>query len=354
MPKRKAGSYPKRAPVKRVKRRKNVKAARKRNRRMRRTIKNVVDKVLECKENVGVYVKYYTGEIEPVCTAGRDKIAWAMTRAQGNAAQYNLFSMAFTPFIAKRVLDAASTLYNAKAKNINIDAPGNFPLGGLKVDVLYCSYQMELVNYTTSPYEIEIIEVENKSASQTNFLGNAEELNNANTWIGGAPYFTTAAGNQHDIERTLDFGMIKGLASKYAVKGHGKKIVAPGGKISYFAKDKKCVDFKKIQYTESAGAAELTSYAKGERQLMIRYSPVGALSTNGTNYVYNHASGTNDANHGFVVSVKEVWKIMEPDNTSDTSQGDVRVNFNDEGTLEGSTQRWCNLGGKLSDYVINV
>lgn len=320
-----------------ARRRRNIKRGRRnRLRRVsRKAIKNVVEGVMMCKENVGVFNKTVLGEINPIVEQGYKNFAYAATRKGGNIAPYTAFNMSFTPYITKRIWDAASILFDAKSKSVEVDnLVDNFTYRGLKIDCLYASYNVEVVNYTTIPFYMEWVEITNKSTNQASFGDVMKELITQQKWVGGAPDVAVFGGNQYRMEHSLDFGMIKGLSTRYSIKSKGRKLVGPGHSISWFGKDKRCVDLLKNLYTEGSGGddGEVGSFCRGETQLVLMYEPVlHATTATGIATEFYAANETTDYNdeHGFLVKTSEVFKIMEPDATADANQGDCRAILND-------------------------
>lgn len=344
------------APRKRVRRaRRTVSRAR----RATRAIKQVVQNVLQCKDNVGVYTKTYTGDLASFNGAGVRTIACAMQRFGANLGSYTPFAMSFTPFSVKRVLDAASVLFNNKPKEINIDLPGNFDMNGLKVDVLYASYHLECLNATNVPMEVEVHEVTNKSNSQTNFTESFNEFLLGTRWVGGVPTYAAKDldGVQWVVDSELDIGMVKSVASKYSIKTT-KKVLYPGQKINYFVKTSECFDFSKYYVVDTVGVQpDLASYVKGQKQILLSYVPLLHLGT--AEAPSNAFSGTNqgplsggEVNHGLVCRVKEVFKIIEPDKTLDEYQGESRVLLNDYSVCNGDNF-FRNTGPAYTNQIVD-
>lgn len=324
-------------------------SSRKRNMRNRRAaskaIKKVVEKVIACKDNVGIYRKSYGGDIRSDVSLGTKTVAFYGQRLQGNTSPYLPFSLAWTPYNLKRVLDAASVLYNNKTKSIaGPELLGtennNFNPIGLKVDLLYASYHLAVTNMTNTQYYLEIIEFTNKFNGDRHAMEVIKELLLGTNWVGGVPLFASPdpVNGIFRLECDLDFGMIKGVSSRYAVKSFGKKLVKPGDTINYFTKDKMCVDFQKKLYTENtAETPDIPSFAKGEKQVIIVMMPVVGIVDNGTNNTIACHTVANDSSHGFVYKVEEVFKLMEPDATLDEYQGDKRCFLSDYGEPASGT-----------------
>lgn len=322
-----APAYKRKKPAKRAvrpRRRRAKRAARE----AKKFVKNIVKKEIQCSENVGSYTKVYVGEIEPSVISPYKKVAVAATRVQANSAPYTVFGMSFTPNISKRLLDAASVLYNGKAKSCEVEAAGNFDFKGFKCNVVYSSYTLELYNYTDIPYEVDFLEVTNKYTTNTSFMDTAKELSDNKDWVSSAPYIAIAAGNQWDVQHGVEFGAIPGLSDKYSLK-HNKKIVYPGKCHKYFTKRTGCVDIHKNVLTHTVGDAELGSFVKGEKQVMVVYSPVLHIQYSASNNSASHGSGLGSAEYGFLTKVTERFKIIEPDETPVANSGEVFEVFTD-------------------------
>lgn len=335
-------SYPRRIPI-RLRRKSTSRKRTLRSRRAaRNTIKKVVEKVLTCKDNVGIYTKSYGGEIRCDVLLGTKTVAVNAQRLQANAAPYTEFGMSFHPYNLKRILDAASVLYNNKTKSV--EGPGqlgapNFNPIGLKVDLLYASYHLAATNMTNTKYHVEIIEFTNKFNGNAAVMDVLQELLAGTNWIGApnpVPTFANGGNGIWRLDCDLEFGMIKGMSSRYAMKSFGKKLVRPGETINYFTKDKMCVDFQKRLYTEGAGATpEIPSFAKGEKQVVLVLTPVTGMVADGVRFTIANHTVQDDVNHGFVCKISEVFKLVEPDATLDEYQGDKRCQLSDFGVPPG-------------------
>lgn len=304
-------------------------------RRARKAIKQIVKDTLQCTENVGTYTKVYTGEIEPICTADDQKVAYSATRVQGNIPPHSVIALQFLPHTSKKILDAASVVYNSKPKSIDYTTVGDFAAKGFKLDVIYASYSLEVWNYTDMAYEIDMIEVTNKSSSNANVLSIGKELHEAMDWVNVVPYWNPAAGNQFDIQHGLKFGSVTGLEKKYMLK-HDKKIVYPGHKHTYFSKMSGCIDFNKNLLGVGGGTATLATYVRGEKQVVIAYRPVLHLQGDGTgNYVSSMEAGFGASNRGFLTKVVEKYKFVEPDETPVANSGEKHELLTDIPQLSG-------------------
>ncbi|AMB42977.1 hypothetical protein [Circovirus-like genome DCCV-8] len=348
-----------RIPVRPRRKRPSRKRAMRNKRAAHKAIKSVVEKVISCKDNVGIYTKAYGGDIRTDVNLGTKSVIVHAQRLQENTDPYSEFGMRFTPFILKRVLDAASVLYKAKPKSVagpgQLGAP-NFDYKGLKVDVLYASYHLAATNMTNTKYYVEIVEFTNKFNGNAAVMDVVQELLKGTNFQQGEPSFTNGLNGRWRIDCDLEFGMIKGLSSRYAMKSFGRKLVRPGETINYFTKDKMCIDFQRKLFVEGESAdPEVPSYAKGEKQVVLVIQPVTGLIANATKHTVCMHTVDDKANFGFVVKVNEVFKILEPDATLDANQGDKRVFLSDFTVPEGVVARYDrDQGGTLNQVISEV
>lgn len=336
-PKRKRNTTPKKLRVSRRRLRRQgssrkvgLKRKRAAKARLHKTVKSTVQKVLECKENVGVYTVMHTGEIEPFVNAGQDKIAFGSTRNQANAGIYTAFDMGFVPFSRKKILNALSVLWNGKAKALNWSLnDDNFQIKGLKCDALYCSYEFKLLNYTEIPYTVEFWECVNKESSDQHPLDQLKDMLASDEWISPAPTYATASGTQYDIDKTLEFSMIKAAKNKFKFTRVKSGVIYPGLGMSYFTKQgHTCYDMTKVT-VNVADVGVLPSHAKGDKHLFVRYSPLLHLQASTTNHVATNKAISTSVERGFLVEVKEVFKFLEPPETDDIHVGDKRASLID-------------------------
>lgn len=317
--------------------RRRVVSSKRRSTRIKRStnrmVKNVVDKVLACKDNIGIYTKTYTGELYSNNFIAQKKAQQTMFRLGSFSNPYDEYSMSFTPLGLKRIWDAASVLYSAKPKTMDIATTlgGNLPFKGLKIDVLYMSYHLEILNESNVPYHFELLEVTNKFTSNSPFLEVVEELHKGANWFKGIPFYSKNNAYTYDMSTDLQFGMIKGIESRYGIKTKVNKTILPGQKINYFIKEKKCIDMQKRLQLDGVDDPEVPSFAKGDIQLVFISEPVLHLVTNGSVYGPSQSNINTDPQHGLLARVTEVYKIIEPDGTLDEYQGDKRTILTDYG-----------------------
>lgn len=309
----------------------------------RKVIKGVVENVLHCKDNLGVYTKIVGGDFQPNCDQDEHRFCTWTSRDQVNIGDYSNYAMAFLPFTQKRVLDAASVLFNGKAATPLIDlATNNFDSRGLKVDLIYGSYELEFHNYTDIDYEVEIWEMTPKYSSNIPFHETLIELKNAMLWRGGVPYISptvnVGALNNYQMHGALEFGMIKGLANKYKMKKYKSGVFKPGEKWTYFKTHKECYDFNQKMTVEGASnEADLASYPKGKPQVVFKWKPKFHLQYSETGFGFvGNVESSQSPSRGFLTLCKEVFKISQPPETEDQFEGDVRTVLSDMGRIADS------------------
>lgn len=329
---------------------------RKRTRKLlNKSVKKIVKNEMMCQENVGIYTKHYTAEIEPSVAAGQYNYAFAGTRNQTNTGVYSVFNMLFKPFGRKKILDAASVLYAGKAKSLAIDNTGNFNLTGVKIDTIYSSYDIRITNYTQFPYEVELWSITNKENTDRLPLDTIDSMLNADEYVGGTPIFELAAGNQYRGEMCLDLTTIKGVKAKYKLEKVKSGVLFPGIGMKHFVKQgMRCYDMTKDLFVTEAGASVLPSHGKGEVSFFLKYTPVMHLYASASNYVATNYANTGGTGYGFLVEVKEVFKLFEPAETPEAQVGDKRCCFMDvPGVPSGTptTTRFINTGPTFTDVT---
>lgn len=296
---------------------------------LKKTVKGIIKKVMDCKENVGTYNKHYTGEIEPYVNAGQHRISYSMTRSGSNAAPHSVFDMQFM-MTREKILDAVSVLYNGKAKSSNWSSGiGNFGTKGLKIDLLYSSLELGFTNYTEWCYEVAIYECTAKFNSETPVL---EELSKAllqDEWVTPYPVFSAGTTTAFDIEASLELGMVKVAKSKYDIKKVKSGKLYPGHTIKYFGKwGPKCIDFEKEKVLIE-GLSLTPSYAKGDVQVLLRYTPVMHVHTSVSTMTATNLANTTNYQYGFIVEGKETYKFYQPAEADEANGGDKRALYTD-------------------------
>lgn len=310
--------------------------------KLRRRLAGFVKDVVKCQENIGVYKRIISGDVSANLGTGSDvdasKVLWTgHNKVQQNGGDYTVEACKFTPMSAKRILDAASVLYNGKTAAVNYEnGTGNFDAKVTKVEVMYSSYKLELTNHTFIPYWITCYEITPKENSQIDFVNTTQNIIAASTfdyssnvgYFGIAPAFDNF-GNKYKTAINLEWSDIKGLDKIYDIKKLSRKFIKPGKAFEYktSAKDY-CVEFSKMTYSStdiqpgsSGPVSALATYPKGEKQLIFKAEPVTHLVKNSSRATA--ALSTHQAVFSvcWAVKTEEFFKIMQPRNTPVAYQG---------------------------------
>lgn len=343
------------------KKRYGAKRRRRLAKRSRKQIKNVVKRVLQCGENVGLYTKDYLHQYSPsvgaadlqvVFDAGQVNDANASgTGGNNKLADPTNEALKFSPFSGRKMLDAVSVLYNGKPKGLNFAAtdatiPGidpstkNFELKDLKVDFLYCSYELNITNNSTCVYDVELYFGRPKMDINDSLQGRWTSNKDNVAWLSGAPEIT-------HVNNTP--GVIPALKGEYDFR----KVMfrfQPGETKRFFTKFKGCVDFAK----HLRGNGELQNYMKGVTQSwMFIVKPVVSshINAGATDVEITRATPGNVKIDTWLFETKEVYKMMEPDGTADDYQGNHREYFTyyPKG-IDGGAFRQSTFTGPTTSY----
>lgn len=137
----------------------NVRNKGKKNVHVNKQFKAKVMKALESKAPVGRYNMQYNGTLPLVPAVNSqwvDAVIYDGSRTSAIASASGAISGPIDFFSARRVLDAASVMFNSKARDVNYQvATGNFGVQGLKVDVVYQTVEIKFRNNTNLLYEID-------------------------------------------------------------------------------------------------------------------------------------------------------------------------------------------------------
>lgn len=305
-----------------------IKASKKLNRRVNKKIKKVVKSVLECDFNTGIYTKAWTA-MYSLGTNNPDTqmVVNSLHRNDGNAGVYTGDAMELSPFRADKMLDAASVMYNGKAKAINYElGTNNFPQPkALKLNVIYASFTVDMVNNSGSVYDIDLYQSKPKEdqddSFQTVWTQNIQNVN----WVGGIPLVTTM--NQVP-------GMVDAVGRKWSSDVKSFRLY-PGQTKRFYAKFSGCVDFEK-HYR----AGTLQRFVRGMTQCWTIVGKVGLNNmSNASAGDATRAQHTGSATKQNALSfeISEVFKVQEPDDTTDTNQGSKRVFFVDYPVVASAT-----------------
>lgn len=318
--------------------------------KLKKQLSGFVKDVVKCEENFGVYKRVGLGDLSSNLGGASQcyKGMWAGFNAfQANSSPFTQDACRFTPLSAKRCLDAASVLFNAKtaAYNYEGNTGSNFDAPSTKVEVAYASYKLELTNHTFVPHWITCYEVSPKENSATPFLDTLDTFVNSSTFnfsVTGASGFGVVSSSdslplKYIQPLNQNWSDFKGLDKLYNIKKLRRSLVKPGKSFIYKTSEKDvCVEFSKKTYAStdtvtaqggtggSGQIAALATYAKGEKQLIIQFEPV--------THVISKTSGGNAAtattsvqiaayNVCWTVRCDEYWKIMQPRNTAIANTG---------------------------------
>lgn len=288
-------------------------------RAVRKVIKGTVENVLQCKLARGSYTKLYSMERAVVNTDANKQLVWAnATRSGGNTDPYSTAALFFNPFHMKRLLDAASVLYNGKTKSLKYETTtGNFATEGkkLNVDFTYCSYTLTMKNTHRVAVVIDLYKGTAKNDHDNDLFSDWAAGYGAQPWEQTAPDPFTYGQTLTNNPQVKDSWKIK----------HQKFYLAPGASKTIYTSWKGCVDFDAFKT-----GGTLIQHGKGISQNWVFVvKPVlgmeQATAPTGT------AGQTNGATtfEGIVFLCKEVYKCLQPDLCAETSEGNKMVNLVD-------------------------
>lgn len=291
--------------------------------KLNKKIQNVINK----NHNMGIYHRFSTGQLRLNTIFGAVDYFYGFSYLN-NVATGDTYDNAFIPFQPVKVMDAASVLFNSKAKDWKGPTTfvGNMSSSDTNVMLCYASYEVDIKNITDFELSFTLFEYKNKSNTDVPFIDDFSASITAEPWAGGGP---TLIPGTNQIGWTLDRGVELGQASslpmKYTLVKKYTKLVKPGAhfKMNYSIRDKE-YDFAK--YLNQTGTFSL--YGRGFQQIVLKVEPVIHMryQLNGTPIDSTANFAVNQTRYrGLPVTVKEVFKILEPENATDT--GDRRANL---------------------------
>lgn len=301
---------------------------------LKNTIKGIAANVHNEAFPEAVYNKNYSCDKELANTSPVSQLVFSHAqRDKGQVAPYTIDALQFNPFNARKLLDAASVLFNAKPAGIDYNlGAGNFTLKGLKVHFQYCSWTMRMKNLTTTPYEFEVYHATAKFKQAKSFEAVFQDSINNEKWVGATP------ANQFLIN--LKPAMLSAVKEKYNFEVK-KFTIAPGGEHKIFLKWKGTVNFE--DHTDTAGTSLEAFQRNLGQSIMFIAKPILAIGQNvgaGTaNKVYR-VTNPDRSELGFAIEVKETYVVNQPAETLDANEGGKRALFNDYSTYaEGDAVR---------------
>lgn len=323
--------------VKKVKR-PSAKRTRKVKKAASKFVKGVVDRALKCELTTSVYRKYQTGEV--VIPQSDDDVATGYQLMFSGNTQNGLATrgsparnpacMMWTYFTPKKMLDAASVLFNGKARSADyLIATDNLAFASLKLEVVYQSVKWEALNNTFYRIKYELYEFHARGSTDTS--AGHEIVNSSSAGINTASFagaVTQGFADNSDrdgvarafryscplVNKLSDF---KGYEGKWSHKLVKKGTWMPGTSLTHYMHQKPgCVDFKKyINPTNT-----LAYYAKGTTALILiiksklHMGTVPNVTGESRNAAHPGFAGANDDNgNGVVLAINESYTIREPE-----------------------------------------
>lgn len=339
---------PQKMPVKRVSRRRRVikkvkkvkRPSAKRTRKVKKAaskfVRSVVDRALNCDLTTSVYRKYQTGEIVLDQSDSDVKKGYSLVftgSTQGGIATRGIpareaATMMWTFFTPKKMLDAASVLFNGKAAGPDYYiGVNNLAYTNLKLEVIYQSVKWEALNSTHYDIKYELYEF--ASRGNTDVSGGHEVVNSSSSGVSTSSYgglVTQGIVDNSDSTGTVrpfrysmpmlnKLSDYKGYEGKWSHKLVKKGTVLPGSRITYYMHEKPgCIEFKKFMNGDV-----LYNYGRGTRclVLVVKSKMHSTLNPYVANKVRTGAhcgfAGAVDNSYGFPVAVTESFTIREPE-----------------------------------------
>lgn len=300
---------------------------------LRKKIKGVVNSTLAKLKNVSTFRK--NALLDQKLDFNDKDIDYYIVGARfGNAnnTPFTLKACKFTPLSVERIADAASVLFNGKTASYDATVEtGNFTPVKTKINVVYASYSMTMRNVTNMPFYLEVLEVTNKdNQAEDEFFAEAEDLlSDNNISAGPNPVHITTTSPSDNIYATtknLKFTDLQELKGKYSIRKIASKYIPIGGiwKHTWSMKNKQ-IDLRKFNQSDTL----LYDYCQGDKQIILKCTPR-------LHYVYKageHGCATlatyNDVSVGLAFEIDEVFKIAQPENTSDANEGVKTVIWNE-------------------------
>lgn len=288
--------------------------------RQRRAVKGIVKRVIECDFNSSIYEKtcFYALRCDTtglVMQRAEQRVEGAAFTGAATGLNSNYLFNAFTP---KRLLDAASILYNGKTiAEDYTPVAGNFPVKALTVNYQYCSKKFTFTNHSHQAYEIEWNECVPKAPNDGEILDKWVDALKTENWKPTTP-------------TPQDYGqrpqMLAAWKTLYTTK-NTTFTLKPGETRTFFYKFTGCVDFSKVMKNET----EIWSYSNKfgmQFSAIIRaklnYGWERAINESNVPYI-GPLTIPNQANSGIACQIDEVFKIQQPDETKEAYEGNFRA-----------------------------
>lgn len=299
--------------------------------RQRTQVRAIAQRVHDGMVPDGTYYKNYCGSHESLAGtvgAGFECDVWTgFQRNGGNISPATGEALGFTPFSGRKLIDAASVLFNGKTPALNHElTTGNFGVGTTTANFKHCSYKLLLKNASFVDYECTLFKFISKETSSTIDLYTLiDNFIHSETWIGGTPSIK---------ELNLNFGAVSKINDKFIMKKQFFRL-QPGGQKSFYTQWKGLVDFSK--YTDGATTPAVPIISKGLGEYwMFRMVPNLHITNDGTNTrVGRGVTSSTDLNRQILCEVKEVYKLDQPENA--TVEGEQKKLFNDYPDIDAGT-----------------
>lgn len=300
---------------------KAVKATKKLPKNFRKNVSSIVDKKLEESTSSGIYTKHYVGETNISLNSTQAVVA-NFLRNGGNTSPYTGTACSFRPFNPLKLWDAVSVLYNGKTKAMNYEeTTNNIQFQKLRTVFNYCSYELEMTNNSGAVYDVEMITATAKRTTDGTFFDTWEDALNSENWVGGVPGIGTLWQRPQQLTVMKSFYNMK---SNYFT-------LLPGQKKKMFMTWKGPIDFQKL--SNGASTPSVSSFVKmvGKELLFVfraRQSSWESASDPSFTKI-GRSTGVDNKNLAILWEVKEVYKLLQPDEIPDSQEGDKRVFFVD-------------------------
>lgn len=321
---------------------KKVKVARRKKTRFSKNIANIVRNVTAKKANIGQYHKYaiHDCDLVPAVSTGnfaRKFYLYADKKENTRGGAYTEYTCSFTPFAPKRILDAASVLYNGKAKGVQVEAtPGNFDFQKLKVNVPYYYHAITLKNFTNEPYEVNCWQFKALHNTDVHPMSVFASDLAVPSWAGGVNSIDKDTDSFYYGLMSVKFGVGQSLRKHYSYKKVQTKKMLPGHEMKVIDLYRNTtVDFQTM--ANDASPAILCSFSKGTNIYVFEIIPTLQGISDGTKLVGRRKEGVPTGVDGWLIERTEHWTIEQPEITTDANQREVHAFLDDSSSGTGFT-----------------
>lgn len=309
----------------------------------RQQVKAIVKSVLECDTNSSSYVYHKVSNIRPT-TLKNEKYACLGGAIYSNIATagWKINDMhRFIAFSPKQLMDAASVLYNGKAKTLGWDSGtdnfANFP----KVDFGRCSWKLKATNNILARVRIEVYECVSRKNADVDFLESYYNGIDSERWKSAAPTIsnkhpggTGGAGGQIGMPLHQEFGGVSVLKSNWAFSKVKDVVLESGQHMTLKRSFSGCIEFDK--YTDGADTSPaLVTYGRNQgicfcvvvtNEITQQVTAVDATNLQGLGH-YSIIDTTPPC--GIFCEVEESYIVREPEVAAIAQRGEFKE-FNDD------------------------